>query len=362
MATYGSGGAPSSSTYNYDSLVASSVANYRKTLVDNISKSNPLFHKAFGKKLWESQDGGLHIAQDLLINVGGLEPYDSYDELPLTPIDPLTQIQVEWRQLAAPLSISEKERKQNKHRIVSLVESRLKGVELGVYENFTKHLLQGSLAGSGTDIREPYINSANGAASIDPLGRLIMYDPTASYLIGNINQSTSSWWRNYTKTSTATTGDELLEEWLEMYMRCSKGPGGAPDLIYTDMKTWALVRRAYAQKYRATDKDDNLPFTNYKFMDATVVWDEDIPDVAANSGAGALTAETTKGTAYFINTDFFKIIYEFETNFVWTEWQKPINQDVKGKHILWMGNTMVNNRRKMGVIGNIARTLTFSAI
>lgn len=362
MATYGAGGSPSSSTYNYDSLVASSVANYRRTLADNISKSNPFFAKTAFKGLWESQDGGLHIAQDLLTGLGGLEPYDSYDELPLGTPDPLTQIQVEWRQLAAPLAISEKERKQNKHRIVSLIESRLKAADIGARENFTKHLIQGSLAGSGSDIREPYLNAANGAYSIDPLPRLIMYDPTANYTIGNINQNTYSFWRNQTKTSTATTGDELLDEWLDMYMLCAEGPGGPPDLIWTDTKTWQLVRRAYLQKYRATSKDDNIVFTNYKFEDAVVIADRDIPDVAANSGAGALTAATTKGTAWFINTDTFKVIYESETNWVWTEWQKPINQDVKGKHLLWMGNTLTNNRRKNGVIGNIARTLTFSAI
>lgn len=360
MGTYGSAGSPASTTYNYDSLVASSVANYRKTLVDNVSKTNPLFHELKNLGFWESQDGGLHISQDLMIALGSLEPYDGYDELPLTPADGLTQLQVDWRQLAAPIVISEKERKQNKHRIVSLLENRLKIADIGVQENFTKHLLNGSLAGSGTDIREPYINPANGAASIDPLGRWIMYDPTANYMLGNINQSNNTFWRNITKTSGATTGAELLEEFMYMYLRTSKGPGGSPSLIWVDMITWGLLHRAMMDKYRATSSDANYPFENFKFFDAKVVWDEDIPDVAANSGAGALTAETTKGTAFFINPQFFKIIYEEETNFVATEFQKPINQDVKGKHILWMGNTLVNNRRKMGVIGNISRTLTFA--
>ena len=360
MPTYGTSGAPATSTFNYDGVVSASVANYRKTLVDNISKTNPLFHELKNAGLWESQDGGLYIAQDLMINVGGLEPYDGYDELPLTPVDGLTQLQVEWRQLASPIAISEKERKQNKHRLVNLLESRIKIADIGMQENFTKHLLQGSLAGSGTDIREPYINPANGAASIDPLPRWIMYDPTANYTLGNINQANQAFWRNISKVSAATSGAELLEEFMYMYMRTSKGPGGPPTLIWTDMITWGLLHRAMMDKYRATSSDNNYPFENFKFFGARVVWDEDIPDVAANAGAGALTAETSKGTAFFINTNHFKIIYEEETNFVATEMQKPINQDVRGKHILWMGNTLVNNRRKMGVIGNIARTLTFA--
>jgi hypothetical protein len=233
---------------------------------------------------------------------------------------------------------------------------------LGLQEAFTKHLLNGSLAGSGDDVREPYMNAANGAFSIDPLPRWVMADPTSTYTIGNISQATQTWWRNRSKSSTATTGQQLLAEFMNMYNQVSKGPGGSPDLIWTDMTTWELVHTAYMEKFRADATDNDYPFQNFKFWNARIVWDEDIPDVAANNFKGALTAETTKGTAYFLNTKFFKIKYESETNFVDTEFQKPINQDVKGKHILWMGNTMVNNRRKQGVLYNINRTLTFSSI
>ena len=362
MATYGSAGSPSASVFNYDTLVSTSLANYKKTLIDNVSKSNPLFHELKQKDLWESVDGGLYIAEDLMYAVGCTEPYDGYDELPLVPCDGITQMQIDWRQLATPIVISEKERKQNKQRLISLLESRIKAAEIGIEESFTKHLLQGALSGSGDDVREPYINAANGAASIDPLGRWIMYDPTAPYTIGNISQVSQPWWRNRTMVSQATTGQALLSEFMHMYNLVSKGPGGAPDLIWTDMITWELLHTAYMEKYRADSTDNDYPFPNFKFWGARIVWDEDIPDVAANGGKGALTAETTRGTAYFINTKFFKIKYESETNFVATEFQKPINQDVKGKHILWMGNTAVNNRRKQGVLGNIARSLTFSSI
>jgi hypothetical protein len=186
-----------------------------------------------------------------------------------------------------------------------------------------------------------------------------MYDPTANYTVGNINQQSQPWWRNRTKTSTAASGQDLLAEFLNLYNNCAKGPGGAPDLIWCDMVTWELIHRAYMDKYRATFTDNDYPYQNFKFFGAMIVMDENIPDVAANGGAGALSAETGKGTAYFLNTKFMKVIYESETNFVATEFQKPVNQDVKGKHILWMGNTLVNNRRKQGVLGNIARTLTF---
>jgi hypothetical protein len=85
----------------------------------------------------------------------------------------------------------------------------------------------------------------------------------------------------------------------------------------------------------------------------TLTWDEYIPDV--HSGT---TATTTYGTLYMLNPTFFKCAYESETNFVATDFERPINQDAKFKHILWMGGVTVNYSRKHGVIGKIARTLT----
>jgi hypothetical protein len=35
---------------------------------------------------------------------------------------------------------------------------------------------------------------------------------------------------------------------------------------------------------------------------------------------------------------------------------KPINGDSRVGHVGWMGNVTINNRRKHGVIGNLART------
>ena len=59
-----------------------------------------------------------------------------------------------------------------------------------------------------------------------------------------------------------------------------------------------------------------------------------------------------------INTKFFGVKYDSQTNFKNTPFQQPVNQDAKVSHILWMGNTTISNRRKHGVLYNIASSLT----
>ena len=350
MATYGTSGQPNASTYNYDALVSQSLANYRKTLQDQVSTSN-----AFYKMIpWESQDGGLHVAENLMHALGTADSYDGYDELPLTPIDGITQSQWQWAQAAAAISVSEKERKQNKHRITNLITSKIMQAEMGFKEFYAKNFLRGSLESGGSLLHSPYTSSVNGAAFVDPLPRLVSYAPTTSLEIGGINQATYSWWRNQQKESTATTTTAFMNEWLKMYNDCSKGPGGPPKLILTDQTTWELLHQSYRAFFHNNAMEDgNFPFPNLKFFNAKVVWDEFVPDVFSST-----TSTATYGTAYFLNTDFFKCVYEAETNFVATEFQKPINQDAKYKHILWMGTVVMSNRRKQGVIGKIARTLS----
>lgn len=352
--TYGPSGQPAASTYNYDALVATSVANYRKTLQDQVSTSNSFFKSI----TWKSEDGGLYVAEDLMYDLTPVDSYEGYDELPLTPTNGITQAQWQWAQAATPISISEKERKQNKQRIVNLLTSKLMQAEIAMKEFWPKAFLRGALANSsGSYLYTAYTSLINGSTFVDPLPKLVYYESGSTWpslSIGGIDQNTYSWWRNQSKASSATTTDGFMSEILNMYNNCSKGPGGAPDLILCDQTTWELVHKSYRAYFQNTAREDgNFPFPNIKFFNSRIVWDEFVPDVANNS-----TDTSTKGTMYFLNTKFFNCAYESETNFVPTEFQRPTNQDAKYKHILWMGTVTMSNRRKQGVLGNIARTLT----
>jgi hypothetical protein len=354
--TYGSSGQPAQSTFNYDALVATSLANYRKTLQDNVSASNSFFKEI----TWRSEDGGLYVAEDLMYELTPVDSYEGYDELPTTPTNGITQAQFQWSQCATPIAISEKERKQNKHRIVNLVTSKIMQAEIAMKEFYPKAFLQGGMVnGSGSNLYTAYTSLVNGSTFVDPLGKLVYYEAASTWpslSIGGIDQNTNSWWRNQSDESGATTATGFMNEILHMYNLCSKGPGGPPDLILCDQVTWELVHQAYRLYFQNTAKEDgNFPFPNIKFFGSRIVWDEYVPDVSSGT-----TSTATYGSMYFLNTKFFNCAYEAETNFVPTDFQRPTNQDAKFKHILWMGTVTMSNRRKHGVIGKIARTLTQS--
>lgn len=357
MPTYGGAGQPAASTFNYDALVSTSVANYRNKLIDNISTTNLFFSKLKSGGMWESADGGLYIAEDLMYGLAPIDSYDGYDELPTTSTEGITQAQFQWRQLAAPIAISEKERKQNKHRIVDLVASKIMQAEISMKEGWARFFLQGSIAGGGSSLITAYTSPVNGSSAFDPIGTVVAFDPTASLTVGNIDQSTAtnSWWRNQTKTSVAITGTAYLQEILNLKNSCSKGPGGQPTMAMTDQTSWELLSVAYYKNFLTQVTEvGSYPFPVIKFQGVEVGWDQYMPDVYTGVASTA-----TYGSFYFLNDQFLKVRYESETNFVATDFQKPVNQDAKFKHILWMGNVTTNNRRKNGVLGKIARTLTF---
>lgn len=363
MATYGTSSQPAASTFNYDALVSTSLANYRKTLMDNIGSMNAFFYEMQKSDQYESRDGGLYLVEDLLYALTPVDSYSGYDELPTTPPEGLTQAQFNWSQCSVPIAISEEERKKNKHRIVDLVTSRIQQAEIGIKEFFGKCFLQGNLVNSSSsNVYTPYSSSQNASTFIDPLFKLIDFSPTSSRSVGNIDQSTTqnAFWRNRTMDMSSgglnvTTYDVFLAKIMNFYNTCSKGTGGPPTNALTDQISWELLALAYYKKYLANmDSDGNFPFSNLKYWNTRVVWEEFMPDVYNNT----TTPLTGLGTFCFFNKAFFKICYEEETNFVTTDFQKPVNQDAKVKHILWMGGVTINQRRKHGVIGGIARSLT----
>lgn len=358
MGTFGTSGQPSSLTLNFDSVMATSLANARKTIQDNISNSNAFWYEAKKRGLYESADGGAYIQEDLMYELAATDSYDSYDTLGVVGPEGITAAFYDWRQTSTPIAYSEKERKQNKHRIAEFVQARIKQGELGAIDFFCKSLLQGNGAG---DLMSPKVSSSNGSSACDPIWRIIQTDPTSSTAaiktVGNIDQSSYAWWRNQvTDFSSVTTSKGFLDTADHLFNNCSKGPGGKPHLILCDQTTFELWNSAYYSVYRRTaDSDNDYPFPNIKFRGALVVWDENFPNLFAST---LDTTTTTGGGMAMLNFNFLKVRYEAETDFIKTEFITPANQDAKVAHILWMGNITCNQRRKQGLGWKIPRTLT----
>ncbi len=348
--TFGSSSAPSQKTVNLDALFTQSYPAYKKQLFDNIASSNALLNALMKSESYESQEGGTHVEIPLMYALGTMDWYDGYDELSSMTTDGVTAAIAQWRQAAIPIAYSEKERKQNKQNLVKLVTTKLTQAKLGMQEGFATALMQGA---GGSTITTPASSGINGASGVDPLPLLIAYDPTASTAVLNINQNTSSWWRNKTKTANVSTYDNFLLEVDNIYDSCALGTGGKPDLGFADQVTHELLKHAYYQKFRQINSDMNFDFENFVYRNMKVVMDEKTPDYYSGTVSVA-----TYGSLVLLNQQFFHMIYDSESDFNMTDFAKPVNGDSRLAHILWMGTIGLSNRRKHGVYGKVPRTLS----
>ncbi len=348
---------PSSLTLDYDAVLSSTIFNYRKTLEDNIATANAFMFYLMRRQASgyvSTTDIGERMQIPLMYQIGNADSYGGYDTLNVDPIDGITSAFFQWRQASIPVSISgiEELKNEGKARIFNLLKGKIRQAELGIQDYFGQSILRGN---GGSAITTPKTSSVNGSLFIDPIPLLVAFDPTSSTVIGNINQSTSTWWRNQFLNSSATTYAGFLKELRKLNNNCSKGTGGMPNLHVVDQNVFELYEAALAAQHRNPSyQKADIPFDNIGFRGKPVVWDEFVPDAAG----GSATQSTTSGTWYMLNTKFWQIQYHARRNFVPTAMKTPNNQDARVSHILWLGGAGVSNRRKQGVMGSIDTTIT----
>lgn len=354
---------PSSLTLAYDAVLSSTLFNLHKSgvLVDNIATSNPLLFKIMKmNKNYQGTASGDRMQVNLMYALGTADSYSGYDVLDTTPMDGMTSAFFEWGQASVPIAISGLEERKNRNdqtKVFDLLKSKTKQALLGLQDFFGKALLQGNGPNTATAITTKYTSPNNASVFIDPLPLLVKYDPTTGTTIGNINQSTYSFWQNKRLVDSSTTYAAFLKNADRLYNDCSKGAGGAPDLHILDQFVYELYVAALRSQNRFTDyKKADLPFETVAFHGQALTWDQFVPDVA--NGTIASIPVAASGTWYMLNTQYFEIKYFADTNFTPTPFQKPENQDAKVAHILWGGGIGVSNRRKQGVMGSIDTTIS----
>jgi hypothetical protein len=367
---WGSPNAPLSITTYLDSVFATSLANYRKMLVDNIGAANAVFYEIIKSEAYEEADGGTYIAEELMYALSPTDSYSGYDELSTTTTDGITQAQFPWAQVATPISYNELEVVQNEHRIINLVKSRITQATMGIQEYWSQAWWWGA-AVQGGQLSSPRFSTVNGSLSINPLPQLVSYTPTSGALtVGGLSDGTNSWWANQTVTSTATTYSTFIREMLHVYNNATLGTGGPPTHMFLDQTSYETFCHAYFAVYKASPDalDQEYPFEGKRFLKAKVIMDDKVPDAFSGTiptlvGGIGQSGSTTYGTNYCINAKFLKIRYHRDRDWEMLKdengktFAKPITGDSRLGHVAWMGNTTINNRRKHVVQAKISKTI-----
>lgn len=360
---------PSSRTLNYDALLSSTLEAYRDGLIDNIIASNVLLSAIKSEGGWKKQDGGERVRIPLMYGKTPVSSYSGYDVLDTTPTDGITTAFYTWRQLATPIAISRKEERQNSGdaALFNLLKAKIEQAELSISEELNKMMLGKTVSGG-------LFTAGNGGKDIDPIPHLIQKNPTANVSVGNINQSSYSWWRNRSvdgstdgasnKDSGADAGYDL-NTWVELfqalthlYNLCSRGAGGRPNMITTDQTGFETFEAGLRDKTRYTQQSKaTLAFDNILFKPGVpMYWDEFMPDLENMVTYDSSSFNTS--TYFMLNTKYLYFIVDNQTEFINTPFMKPENQDAKVAHILLMGNFVCSQRRKQGVLYGVSQSIT----
>ena len=365
MATIGDTSAPSTNTVYYDALLSTTLDAYvgSGSMFDNIFKDSAFLALLRQKGAIQKQNGGERIRAPLMYGDNTtIKSYSDYDVLDTTPQDGMTTAFYDWRELGGTISISRKEERQNSGEaaIIGLLESKIKQAEMSLREELNRQLVHGTVSGTS-------FVPGNSGKDLNPLLWFLRKDntadPASGGTVGNI-AAANTWWRHHTADfgGTGDTGNDfglsittykgLVVGLRRLYNFCNRGSGGAPDICLMDQVAFETYENALDDKVRYTDtKMADMGFDTIKLRGATCVWDEQVPDL--DSGTSAITT----GNAIMLNSKFYSLVIDSQTDVVTTPFVEPENQTAKTAKILFMGNAVVSNLRKHGVGYSISQSI-----
>lgn len=301
---------------NFDSLLATTLANYRDQLTDNVFTARPLTYHLMDKGRIRMLDGGTKIVEPLIYGQNStVGSYSGYDTISLTAQEGISAAEFEWKQYAASIAISGIEEAKNNGdaAILNLLEAKVMQAEESMREGFNTMFFGDGTGNSGKDW--------NG------LGNLV----EASGTVGGINRATSGneFWRSYEEN---TSGALTLAQMNTAYNSVSVGTDH-PDLVLTTQTLYEKYESLLQPQLRYTDtKTADAGFQNLLFKAAPVTYD----------------TGCTSGVMYFLNSKYLTLVGHSGKWFSQTEFVRPENLDAKYALIMCYGNLTVRNAKKQG--------------
>jgi hypothetical protein len=315
---------------NVGVLLSTTLKKYRKTLTDNIHKSNAVFLQLKKSGSMREEDGGERIVEPLMYGKNTTAgSYDGYESLDTTPQTGIDSAEFNWKQYSVSISISGKEERQNAgtSRIINLLESKTTQAEMSLTEELTTGLFS-----NGT---------GNGSKVLTGLEAMVAGDGT----YGGINSAVHTWWAAGTETNSEALG---LTDMRAAYNSASVGGRDVPTLIVTTQTLYeqyeALFTNvaisgggtSFSTQSEGRKQIADGGFSTLEFKGVPIVWDEQCPS----------------GTMYFLNSKHMKLVVHKDANFKTSDFIKPENQDARVAQILFMGNLTCNRRKSFYKLTN----------
>ena len=301
---------------NFDTLLSTTLANYRSTLTDNVFTARPLTFKLMEKGRIRMLNGGTKIVEPLIYGQNDtVGSYSGFDTIALTPQTGISAAEYEWKQYAASISMSgiEEAKNNGEQEIINLLEAKIMQAEESLREGFNQMFFADGTGNGGKDW--------NGLANlVEATGSVGGIDPADS---GN------SFWASYEEnTSTALT----LAQMSTAYNSVSVG-NDHPDVLLTTQTLFEKYEALLLPVLRYTDsKTADAGFQNLLFKSAPVMYDVHCPS----------------GVFFFLNSKYITLVGHSGKWFSQTSFISPEDVDARYALIMCYGNLTVRNRAKQG--------------
>ena len=312
---------------NVGLVLSTTLKKYRKTLTDNIHKSNAVFYMLKKNGALKVEDGGERIVEPLMYGKNTTAAsYNGYDTLDTTPQEGIDSAEFNWKQYSTSIGIDGRTERQNSgtSKLIDVLEAKTKQAEMSLTE----------------ELSEGLFSDGTGNSSKDLTGLEAMVLASGTY--GGINSSTYTWWRAYVESTSEALG---LDKMRTAFNTTSIGGKDTPDLIvttqalfekyeglFTVVSVASTTSGAFATPSEGSKKVADGGFQTMAFKGVPIVWDEQCPS----------------GTMYFLNTKHMKLTVHKDANFEISDFVKPEDQDARVAQILWMGNLTCNRRKSFG--------------
>lgn len=304
-----------------DSVVlATSLADYRPTMADNVYQSNAVLQMLSAAK--EMVDGGNSIVQSVMITKqddGGF--YLGADVLNNTQKNFANQVEFLWQNTYEPIQLTRDEERQNsgnEHKILSLVGAKTMSAQKAIADRL-EQALSAPLAG------------ANNLIDLQTL--------CDTGTLGTLSGSTTTAWQATKVTSGAFATQGLTDMTTATYLVSASAT--------VDNPTHYLTTKTIFQKFEQTrlplerisngTTSANAGFVNLSFKGKPVIYGNYV----------------ASGILLGLNMNYIHFSVDTMTDLITTDFLTPVNQTVRVAYILWRGQLWTDNRRRSFQLNSI---------
>lgn len=312
-----------------DNLYTTTWQHMKETVRDQIFDATPFWFFLKEKGRLKPENGGRYITDPLqYAKNDNIQWITKGGTVPLNDTEILTTSKWDWKYLTGSLVRFGVDDQQNrgKQQIINFMNAKLENTKNALASDLETKLFAAAAAGN----------------EFDGLQRLVADDPTASVSVGDINQSTYSWWRNKFKDMASSSfASNGAAEMRTILNNVSNNLGmDKTDIIISGQTPYEWYEDAVLDNYYRTydTKMADMGFENQKFKGIPWVWSPS----CANT------------RMYFLNTNFITLRYDPAMNFDMTKWKDiPDQVNDRAAQIIFACSLTVSRRRCQGVIFGI---------